>query len=824
MDKPNDILQSVLIDKLNVDIAIGNVEKYIKESEQSSFYMPIIRTLWAYREGKIVDFCGHFRQCMNYYKCSFELTQKLYEDIFEYKNLFGFIFNYDNGYKVNINLDILPENKELCSKYTFEKRRFYNPSLGDGRLYRYYGYKNYTSLSQKLLMYFISNMERNETILACLPTGGGKSLSWQLQAISNTYQGLIIVVVPTVALAIDHERSSQKIYDNNFGLDTYPLAYYGGIDNDKKKQIYDEISEGTLPILYISPEALQNKEFQENIFNAAKNGKVSAMVIDEAHLIVNWGISFRPEFQILSVFRNRLKEYSTIGLKTILLSATFTEEDTQIIKSLFEEEVFTEFRADELRPEPSYYIYKCNSEKERLSIIGKIVSQAPKPIIIYSVSPEESIKVYNELSNIGYSNIAIFTGETNNNTRKKIISDWDNNKIDIMVATSAFGMGIDKADVRTIITAYIPESISRYYQEVGRAGRDGYSALNYHIIYDEIDNNYIKNLTKSTVLKVDTLVNRWGELLLTSERVTSDTVWIDINIPPEHLRFEIVGKKNAGWNKDVILFLYRVGLIEIIDVENINHNDYKFLIKLKEIELLENKNALNEYLTNFRELERERINNDINGVKELITSKNKRCYSSFFVNEFPYAIEICSGCPFCRKNNLENYIKKGNINISSTKKYLMNKDNIIYNDTFSTFLYSRDIIMLSLNGICEYDRLVKCIEFLVKHSVNTIIAPSKYDTEELLEILSYYDNYKYIILTLEEAEEIEPKWLNGICGAIYSDDEDYNQYLYNYLKTYMKDNSENKVIHIAKNDQYIRAESKNLSELVEQTLKGEQYF
>ena len=362
MDKPNDILQSVLIDKLNVDIAIGNVEKYIKESEQSSFYMPIIRTLWAYREGKIVDFCGHFRQCMNYYKCSFELTQKLYEDIFEYKNLFGFIFNYDNGYKVNINLDILPENKELCSKYTFEKRRFYNPSLGDGRLYRYYGYKNYTSLSQKLLMYFISNMERNETILACLPTGGGKSLSWQLQAISNTYQGLIIVVVPTVALAIDHERSSQKIYDNNFGLDTYPLAYYGGIDNDKKKQIYDEISEGTLPILYISPEALQNKEFQENIFNAAKNGKVSAMVIDEAHLIVNWGISFRPEFQILSVFRNRLKEYSTIGLKTILLSATFTEEDTQIIKSLFEEEVFTEFRADELRPEPSYYIYKCNSQ------------------------------------------------------------------------------------------------------------------------------------------------------------------------------------------------------------------------------------------------------------------------------------------------------------------------------------------------------------------------------------------------------------------------------------------------------------------------------
>lgn len=823
MEKPNDILQFVLVNKLDVDIAIGNVEKYIEEG-YSSFYLPVIRALWSYRENKMIDFCGHLRQCMSYYTCNFELTKELYESIFEYKNLFGFIFNYDNGYKININVNILPENKELSSRYIFEKRRFYKPSVGDGRLYRYYEYENYTSISQKLLMYFIANMAENETLLACLPTGGGKSLSWQLPAIANSYQGLIIVIVPTVALAIDHERSSKKVYDNNFGFDTYPLAYYSGIDNDKKKQIYNEISEGTLPILYISPEALQNKEFQECVFGAAKDGKVSALIIDEAHLIVNWGVSFRPEFQILSVFRNRLKECSTIGLKTILLSATFTEEDTKIIKSLFNEEVFTEFRADELRPEPSYYSYKCNSEKERLSLIGKLVSQAPKPVIIYSVGPEESEKIYKKLCDIGYSNIAVFTGETNNKDRKQIISDWNNNKIDIMVATSAFGMGVDKADVRTIITAYIPESISRYYQEVGRAGRDGYSALNYHLIFEEIDNNYIKSLTKSVILTVNTLVNRWRELLAESKREASDIVWIDINIPPEHLRFEIVGKKNASWNKDVILFLYRVGLIEIIDVENISHDDYKFLIKLKEIELLENKDKLTEYLVDYRDLERERINNGINSVRELISSKNKKCYSSFFVNEFPYSVEICNGCPFCRKNNFENFTQKGNIIINSTKQYLMNENNVIYNDTFSTFLYSRNSIMLSLDEHCENDKLIKCIEFLVKHNVNLIISPSKYNVKELLELLSYYDNYKYIILTLEEVEEIEPKWLNGVCGAIYSDDEDYNQYLYNYLQRYIKDNDENKIIHIAKNSQYIKAESKILSELVDQTLKGEQYF
>mgnify|MGYP002520514962 CR=1 FL=1 len=93
---------------------------------------------------------------------------------------------------------------------------------------------SYNSFSQKMLMYMIANMEKNETLLACLPTGGGKSLTWQLPAISQMYQGVIIVVVPTIALAIDHERSSKNAYDKILGASDYPLAYYSGIDTEKK--------------------------------------------------------------------------------------------------------------------------------------------------------------------------------------------------------------------------------------------------------------------------------------------------------------------------------------------------------------------------------------------------------------------------------------------------------------------------------------------------------------------------------------------------------------------------------------------------------------
>ena len=817
------LLQNTITDNIDIDYAIGEIEKALDESDCKSQILPIYRAIQAYREKKTLDMFGHLRQCMMYFKSPLNINEKLYKQMLEYKNLFGFVFSNNNN-TVNIEPIILPEDKKLASSYKFKQMRTKVPSFGDGRVYGYYKYPTYNSFSQKMLMYMIANMAKNETLLACLPTGGGKSLTWQLPAISQMYQGVIIVVVPTIALAIDHERSSKIAYDRILGASDYPLAYYSGINAEKKMKIYDGIKYGTLPILYISPEALMHKEFRNKVFNAAEEGKISALFIDEAHLIVNWGVRFRPEFQLLSSFRNTLKEKCEKGLKTVLLSATYTEEDTEIIKTIFSDENFTEYRADELRPEPSFYFKKCESEEERIGLVNKLVSQAPKPVIVYTVGPDEGKKYFKAIKELGYSNVELFTGETKNDKREEIINLWNENKLDIIVATSAFGMGVDKADVRTIITTYIPENISRFYQEVGRAGRDGYAALNYFLVFEEIDNEYVSSLTKGVVLRVSSLIKRWKELLINAKRESSDKVWIDVNVPPEHLKHTNIGRLNAGWNKDVVLLLFRSGLIDIIDVENTNNSDYKILVHLKDIRILENPSLLENYITQYRENERARINDGIASIKGLLKAENKDCYSSYFVNEFPYAEKICNGCPYCNKQGLSSFYNKGKISIHSSREDFTNIYELNSTDMFDIFVKASKTLMLSTNYSLNSSEVKNAIAFLVSKNINIIIVENLSEASDLLETLSFYDNYMYMILTLEEAKQVEIKWLNGVCAAFYTDNAEYNEELYQYLCKYAEENEENKAIHIANVDQYICSENKLLSELIDQNLDGEQYF
>lgn len=803
-----DLIEMILIETENIDVIEGKIENLFMMNDEQSYVLPLKRLFMAYKDVNNVDFCGHLRQCLVYYKDRVRVSNRIYNILFSYKNRFGFEFSGNQNQRyVNISNKIFTEIPDLSSKFTYEDRRIVNTSISDGRMYRYYGYETYTSLAQKMLNYLIANLSGNETILGCLPTGGGKSMAWQLPAISKAYKGTIIVVVPTVALAMDHEKSSSRFYSKIFGEENYPKAYTSDLSSREKNEVLDLLRKGKLPVLYISPEALTQKRFKELIFDLAKEEKISSLVIDEAHLVVSWGMKFRPEFQLLSAFRKQL--IKMCSLKTILLSATLTPSDTQVLKNIFSSENFIEFRADQLRFEPEYFLHECSSDNSRKNIITRLVDQVPRPIILYVMTPEQGNEYKELLFDKGYSNVEVFSGKTTNEKRKNIIKKWNSDKIDIMIATSAFGMGVDKSDVRTIITGYIPESISRFYQEVGRAGRDGKSTLNYMIYNQKQDFKLVKSI-KSNVISVDLLAKRWSEMIKKATRINTNEVWIDVNIPPEHLKYSHTGYQNAGWNKDIILLLYRSKLIDITDYK-IKGNDYRIHIKLLDIEILENMEKLKTYIEPYRNDEKLRIEDDFQNVKRLLKKNN--CYSIYFTEAFPHAADSCSGCPYCRNKGYEPYYDDSVISITSNNPIILGST--IRNDYFYSKLdlSYNDTLMITVD---IESKLNTCIEILIKEGVNVIIAEKH--SISLLKKLKYYNQYKYILLSLDEVDQIDLKWLSGVCALIYPEYIGDIQEYYNLSLRFKSENFMNKIIHVSNLDTFIYSENKKLNELVDKNI------
>jgi superfamily II DNA helicase RecQ len=212
------------------------------------------------------------------------------------------------------------------------------------------------------------------------------------------------------------------------------------------------------------------------LYSANKAGLLKYLVVDEAHLTAQWGDSFRPAFQALAgVRRGLLRDCSGEAFRTILMSATFSPQNIETLDVLFgPTDTIQMVSAVHLRPEPRYWAYKARNESEKRSLVLELLNHVPRPFILYVTERRDADIWASLLRQSGnYERIACFTSDTPNAQRKKIIDDWDENGLDGIVATSAFGVGMDKFDIRTIIHATIPESLDRFYQEVGRGGRDG---------------------------------------------------------------------------------------------------------------------------------------------------------------------------------------------------------------------------------------------------------------------------------------------------------------------------------------------------------------
>ena len=334
-------------------------------------------------------------------------------------------------------------------------------------LQQYWGYSSFRGEQEKIIQ---SVLDGKDT-LALLPTGGGKSICFQIPALMQ--QGLCLVISPLIALMKDQVENLQR-------RNIPALALYSGMSFFDVKIALQHAVDGHYKFLYLSPERLETNLFKD--FLPSLN--INFIAVDEAHCISQWGYDFRPPYLRIANLREHLPDTSIIALTA---SATpLVQED--IVKNLqFKNAVI--FRQSFEKSNLSYSVFKVDSKIQKAIEVLNNVSGSS---IIYCSNRKETKKVAQLLQLQNISADFYHAGLTPDERSNKQTL-WIQNKIRVIVCTNAFGMGIDKSDVRTVIHYSLPDSLENYYQEAGRAGRDGKRAYAV-LLYQPVDENVLNNL------------------------------------------------------------------------------------------------------------------------------------------------------------------------------------------------------------------------------------------------------------------------------------------------------------------------------------------
>ncbi|NNE33479.1 MAG: RecQ family ATP-dependent DNA helicase [Winogradskyella sp.] len=343
-------------------------------------------------------------------------------------------------------------------------------------LERYWNYTSFRPLQEEI----ISSVLDNEDTFALLPTGGGKSICFQIPALIK--DGICIVVSPLIALMRDQVNTLKHKGVKAIAL-TSGMSYQD-LDTQLDNCIY-----GNYKFLYLSPERLQQSLVQERI----QQMKVNLIAVDEAHCISQWGNDFRPAYKNISVLREMHPHVNCIAL-----TATAKHD---IVNDIVENLDFVGpkiYKASFSRPNISYNVINTD---DKLYQLHRILNKHQGSSIIYVRNRRATTDINNYLISKGFSSTFYHGGITNKEKQNRL-TQWTNDQKHIMVATTAFGMGIDKANVKTIIHFNLPESLESYYQEAGRAGRNGELAYAF-ILKQKIDEDRLRSQFLSTLPSID---------------------------------------------------------------------------------------------------------------------------------------------------------------------------------------------------------------------------------------------------------------------------------------------------------------------------------
>lgn len=297
----------------------------------------------------------------------------------------------------------------------------------------------------------IQSVLEGKDTFALMPTGGGKSVCFQVPAMVK--DGLCLVISPLIALMKDQVANLEK-------LNIKAIALTGGIFTDELSDLLDNCKFGNYKFLYLSPERLQADWVIERI----KELPINLVAIDEAHCVSQWGHDFRPAYLQLAALKKHLPHVPFLAL-----TASATERVQQDIVTQLALESPKLFKKSFDRENLAYMVFETEDKLHRMQ---QILSKNPEPSIIYVRNRKACHDISSQLISLGFS-ATYYHGGLKEKEKETNMNAWLSEKVQVIVATNAFGMGIDKPNVKTVMHVQLPENLESYYQEAGRAGRNG---------------------------------------------------------------------------------------------------------------------------------------------------------------------------------------------------------------------------------------------------------------------------------------------------------------------------------------------------------------
>jgi ATP-dependent DNA helicase RecQ len=558
--------------------------------------------------------------------------------------------------------DALPD-LEWALRVDTRLRRNTRPEPASSFLRRLSPHARFASDGQKAALHALMTMPRGATLIAALPTGWGKSALFQVGVRrwrEADPTASVVVIVPTVALAQDHARTLGSLP----GLEG-SKALVGGMSTSQRQETLSAFVAGDVPVLLLSPEMALGGAFSTLCEAATRSdqgyegGHLAAVVVDEAHIIASWGRHFRPDFQRLP---GLVRELATRhpDMRTLLLSATVDVELRRQLRNDFAwngtaEEVVVAEPRDEF--DFVWVHLKAGADRRHLAL--QAVDIIPRPAIIYTTTVDDAYELHRGLQQRGYQRLAVFTGEVDDpSERQRVIDSWARGATDIVVATSAFGMGVDKANVRAIVHACLPENAERLYQEIGRGGRDGHQALSL-CLWTDGDASTAASLAIHGWMRPETSGRRWRAILEEASyrghfrQGPAGAVQLKVALDSRHEGLDrVTGQLNRQWNAALLTLLQRSGALRIVGEEQAANGGELWVAEILRPEVISGGADLDKNLVPFLSLGEQEVKVARKRAVELeLALRNEEeacCRTLLFDMVEPSASPWpCGRCPVC---------------------------------------------------------------------------------------------------------------------------------------------------------------------------------